>query len=565
MVYLLGVGSAFKKFNTDISDFFRGGGRGTWWLVGSSAFMASISAYTFTGASGVAYQAGWSVAIIYIGNALGLFLAFLLFAAWFRQIRAITAPEVIAMRFGVRTQQVYALMMVLFGVLGSGLVLWAMGIFTSSVFGFPTWSVILVLGLVVVIYSTSGGSWAVMATDFVQSLVMIPTTIIVGVLALLAMGGFSGMSELVHNAGLEGEFRLVNREGDFPNGQFTMTWVIALIITQSVLSNAMTTGPRYFSVKDGREARKAALLGFALMSLGCVFWFLPPMAARLLYEQDVLLAGAGLQQPFEASYAVASIHLLPVGMTGVIMVAMFSATMSSLDSGINRNAAIVMRDILPNLRQILGMKAIEEKRELLYSRIISVCMGAAVILVAIYFSLAGKSGMFDLMLDLGSMIATPMSVPMLLGLFIRKVPAWSAAFSMFCGFVFSILEMTMGLDWNFQEKVFIIGGASTVGFLLSALFWKRTSVDYQNQVEAFFTRMHTPVDFEKEIGEANDLSQLKILGNFVFGISGFFFLLLLIPNPLSGRLVILSLAVSVMLIALLMRWAGVRAERLASK
>ncbi|MBC2595704.1 hypothetical protein H5P28_15665 [Ruficoccus amylovorans] len=564
MLYLLGIGAAFKNFNHDISDFFRGGGRGTWWLVGASVFMANISAYTFTGASGVAFEAGWSVATIYIANSVGLFLAFLFFAAWFRQLRAITGPEVIEMRFGRTTQQLYAFLMVILGVVGSGLVLWAMAIFTAAVFGFPIWVIILVLGAVVMAYSTSGGSWAVMATDFVQSLIMVPTTIIVGVLALLAMGGFTGMGELVRNAGLESDFNLINGTGEFSGGQFTLTWALGIFMTQSILSNSMVSGPRFFSVKDGWEARKAAFLAFVLMAMGCVFWFLPPMAARLLFESDVLSAGASLNKPAEAAYAVASIKLLPLGMTGVIMVAMFSATMSSLDSGINRNAAIVIRDILPMLRKSMGLEPMEAERELVWSRWVSLALGLVVMGIALYYSLMGKAGMFEFMLALASMLGAPMSVPMLLGMFVKRVPAWSAVFAVFCGLMPSLLAFAFGLEWSFQQKVFINVGCGTAGFLSSMLFWKSASQAYRTKVEEFFTKMHLPVDFEKEVGKANDLSQLKILGNFVLGISSFFFLLLLVPNPLGGRVVILCLASSVALTGVLMRWVGARQARLSA-
>jgi Na+/proline symporter len=73
LLMLLGVGFAMRKMSSDVSDYFRAGAKGTWYLVGSSAFMAAFSAWTFTGAAGVAYEAGWSVIIIYASNAAGFF------------------------------------------------------------------------------------------------------------------------------------------------------------------------------------------------------------------------------------------------------------------------------------------------------------------------------------------------------------------------------------------------------------------------------------------------------------------------------------------------------------
>ncbi len=591
LVFLLLIGLAFRRFNSNISDFFRSGARGAWWLVGSSAFMAGISAYTFTGASGVAYTAGWSVAIIYIGNALGFFLAFLVFAPWFRQLRAITNPEVIRMRYGPFTQQFYAIFGVLTAVIGGGLQLWAMAIFTSAVFGFQIWQVIVVIGAVVVFYSTTGGSWAVMATDFVQSLIMIPLTVVIGVICLIEVGGMSGLNQLIGDAGLSREFRLINAQDDFPVYQFSIIWALAMLINQAGLTNTIATGQRYFMVKDGREARKAAFLAFVLMSMGSFFWFIPPMVARLRYEADVLVMGAQLNNPAEAAFAVASINLLPLGMTGMIVVAMFAATMSSMDSGINRNAAIFVRDIYPALcrmfakardrllrRRLLKRDghddAFEAGRQsrrgplsevglLLLGRVFSLIFGAIIILMALYFAQIGGRGMFDVMLDIAAMLGVPLSVPMLMGLFIKRVPGWSAMFAAICALIPAFLasEFLFGWGWNFQTKVFMNLSVGIVAYLATMPFWKTTTQDYRDQVTEFFTRMHTPVDFEKEIGQASDLSQLTLIGAFVCAVASFILLLLFLPNAWQGRLAIITVAGIVMGIGGLMIFIGRRGAR----
>jgi Na+/proline symporter len=107
---------------------------------------------------------------------------------------------------------------------------------------------------------------------------------------------------------------------------------------------------RYFSVDDERSAKKVALLCFALFVLGALIWFVPPLAMRVLYP-DLKAVWPGLANPHEASYAVAALTLLPNGLVGIMLAAMFSATMSSLSGLFNMHAAVVSKDIYQTLLQ----------------------------------------------------------------------------------------------------------------------------------------------------------------------------------------------------------------------
>lgn len=276
MVALISVGLTFRRFNENVSDYFRNGCKGTWWLVGSSAFMTTFSAWTFSGASGAAYEAGWSVLVIYLANSVGFVINALFLAPWFRQIRAITAPEVIRLRFGVTTQQFYAWMSFVMQTLYSSLHLLGLAIFCSAVFGYNIQQVIIVVGFVVLGYSLMGGSWAVTATDFLQTLILIPITILVAFLCLVKLGGIGALFDGIAAQGLTSDYAVFNSPDRFPLHAYTYAWAAAMLLKQIVGYNTLTGAQRYFLVKDGREARKAAWLGFALMTMGAFIWFIPP-------------------------------------------------------------------------------------------------------------------------------------------------------------------------------------------------------------------------------------------------------------------------------------------------
>lgn len=559
LLLMLVIGMVVQRMNKDVSDYFRNGCRGQWWLVGASAFMTMFSAWTFTGAAGVAFTAGWSVIIIFVANFIGFMLNFLFLAPWFRQLRATTAPEVIRDRFGLTTQQFYAWASVPTGLFYASLHLYGLAIFSSAVFGLNINMVIIGVGIVVLIYSTTGGSWAVMSSDFLQFLLLMPMTILLAFLSLKACGGIGGFIDLIHQKQLTTDFQIINSPDRFGGAKFSWLWAFA-IGTQLIFSaNTLNSAPRYFAVKDGREARKAALLAAIMMLLGSAIWFIPPMVARLLFEDQV--NAIAITTPAEAAYAVTSMKLLPVGMTGLMVVAMFSATMSSMDSGLNRNAAIFTKDIYPAWCRLRSRKPMHDKALLRLGQVFSMCMGVIIIFLASYFANHSTHGIFVIMNNIGALLGLPLAAPTLLAIFIRRVPWWSAIFSACCSLCVSAYSLTLTEPMLFHVKVFTILGVGIVTFLMTIPFWSTSTQAYRDKVNVFFKRMHTPVDFEKEIGQANDSTQLRIVGWFAIIIGALIHLLCIVPNSLTDRLGIVFVGMTLLGIGILMMCVGKRIDR----
>ena len=562
LAVLVGVGMVFRRFNENVSDYFRNGCKGTWWLVGSSAFMTAFSAWTFSGAAGAAYEAGWSVLVIYLANSVGFAINGLFLAKWFRQIRAITGPEVIRLRFGISTQQFYAWMSFVMQTLYSSLHLLGLAIFCSAVFGYKIEQVIVVVGAVVLIYSLIGGSWAVTATDFLQTLILIPITILVGVLCLVKLGGVGALFQGIQNMGLSSAYGVFNTPDQFPLRAYTYAWAIAMLLKNVIGYNTLTSAQRYFLVKDGREAQKAAWLGFVLMTAGAFIWFIPPMTARLLFHAEVM--AVDIPKAAEAAYAIASLNVLPLGMTGLMVVAMFAATMSSMDSGLNRNAAIFTNDIYPTLCRLFGRTAMQGKSLMRLGQVFSAVFGVCIVSIATYFANTEGRGVFEHMLNIGALLALPMAVPALMGLFIRTSPSWAAIVTVCVTLIPSAIGFfsaeLFGETWSFQQKVFINLAVGIVVYLLTMPFWNHMPEVYKRQAQEFFDRMLTPVDFEKEIGIPNDLRQLKIIGSFAAVIGGVICTLVLLPNPLVGRLGILFVGGFVLGVGGVFVWLGKRSE-----
>lgn len=555
LVFMLLTGLAFRRFISNFSDYFRSGCRATWWMVGASVFMTSFSAWTFTAAAGVAYSSGISVAIIFLANFIGYVVNVAWTAPWFRQLRAITFPEVIRERFGTVTQQAYVLLGTLPMLLTAAVVLVAVAVFTSAVFGFDKNIVIIVLGVVILLYSTIGGSWSVFATDFLQTLILMPVAVLVAVLSLMAIGGPANLVAEIHAQGVPQMLELIDNSGATPySGWFAMAMILFVMLTY----NSMSASVKYFACKDGREARKAAALAAVLMLIGAALWFIPPIVARLMFAD--LVAAQQIPNPGEASYAVIAMQLLPAGFTGLIVVAMFTATMSSLDSILNHFAAIVTQDVYkPFVR-----RGATDRELFLVGQACSFITGVAIVMLALFFANTEGLGLFDYMLLIGGLFGTPMVVPMFMALFVRRVPWWSALASIGAGFAISITAFVsgrMGYPWSYPQQIFSIVAASASTYLLTIPFARHATSDYRARVAAFYAKMHRPVDFEREVGNASDAAQLNLVGGVTTTIGAFIGLLALLPNPLAGRVQILAVAGAIVFFGVMMHVAAWRRKR----
>ncbi len=561
-VVLVGsLGAVFKNFNKDASDYFRSGARTTWWLLGTSLWISVVSANVFTGVAGAQFEGGLAPMASNWGIICAMILLATFLAAWFRQLRLITSVEVIRLRFGVVTEQVYAWKHVVLQPVYGGFQLFGLAIFVSAVFGLPMKAVIVGLAITIGLYTLTGGKWAVMATDFLQSLILVPITVVVSILCIKTLGGFGTFIEQSAEFGL---WDLAKPAGSHPDGKYTWSWVAAVFFMQIVAQLQLNWSSRFFAAKDGREAKKSAWLLLALFLFG-FHGLIAPYTARILYADKVMEVGAVLTKPAEAAYVVVCQELLPAGLLGLVIVAMFAATSSSMDSGINSNAAVVVRNVIPPILRKLKRPALSDTGELLAGKILSGLMILYITLIALYLSGIEGKGVFELVLDFAARVNFPLTLPTFLALLFRKAPRSAALLSAGMGLIiptiaFPLLE-AQDVAVTFQLRVLIIALSGIAGYFISYAFPQFDNEEVREKIRDFYRTMHTPVDFEKEVGESNDHLQMLILGRLSLLVAGMIALLLLVPNPLSDRLLILGMSAAVGAIGWLLLWGGKRARK----
>jgi Na+/proline symporter len=295
----------------------------------------------------------------------------------------------------------------------------------------------------------------------------------------------------------------------------------------------------------------AAILFFTVT----IVWFIPPMAAAILFPDISTInelkplgkkATAGI-------YLAMGIKLFPTGMIGVMICTIFSATISTLDHTLNRNAGIFVKNFY---NPILRKKA-SDKELMVISYISTIILGGLTIFSALFFSKQEGLNLFDLNMKLGVMMSLPFLIPLTLGVVYKKTPAWAGWSTMVIGMIASwLIQNYLSAQWvathllhisrdisarelidiDFFMGVFIIILLCTAWFFTTGLFFKNAPKAYKDTVEQFFQKINTPVDYQKEHGSAgNDREQFKILGGLCLAYATFFMLLMFIPNTFLGK------------------------------
>jgi solute:Na+ symporter, SSS family len=542
MALMLGIGFYAARFNRGASDYFKGSNRIPWLVAGLSSFMSGFSAWTFTGAAGLAYQHGLVAVLIYLGNAATFLLGYWVFAVRWRRARISTVMEYLVERFDERTRQAFSWTTVFFQLFTGASMLYGLGLFVASTCKLPLVWTIAGSGAIILAYCVVGGLWAVVITDFLQAVILMPFTIVMLVSSLQRVGGVSGLV-----GGLPPEMKSLALPGEF-GWLYVGCWTVMVTFGYNTAAMAQ----RYFSVDDERSAKKVAMLCFVLFVLGALVWFVPPLAMRVLYP-DLKAVWPGLANPHEASYAVAALTLLPNGLVGIMLAAMFSATMSSLSGLFNMHAAVVSKDIY----QTLVKKRSSERELLVVGWLATFGVGASMTALAMGMAARGAS-IFQVMLTFNTVMSLAYGPPALLGLVSKRTPRWSGLATFAAGLALGSYGAFVA-HWGLVTTTLVIIPVSCAVFFASALF-ERDDPEHRARREGLFQRLATPIDVARELGDTPDPTEkvFRFLSRATAGIGVLSLLLIFEAGPGEKTAVVFYAVTTLLMAAALTRVGRVR-------
>ncbi|MCF0069697.1 Na+:solute symporter [Dyadobacter sp. CY261] len=513
MVLMSGIGIFLGRYIKNIGDYFKGGSGISWLAGGISNFMTKFSSFVFVAYAGIAYSDGLVAITLIWSTIFPSVLAVFVYAKLWKRAGIISPVEYLETRFNASIRQIFSWSGVLLKVLDDMLKLYSIGIFVTAASGIPFETAVIFCGLVVAVYTVIGGFWAVIVTDVVQFVILFFSTLILVPLAYHAAGGISHMQEVIPD-----NMQFLNGKKGTPF--FVFVYYILIIIKYN---GNWTFIQRFYSAKTEEDGKKIGWLSAILFLIFPVIFLFPAVAARVILPE--------LENP-EMAYVALCLKLLPQGIMGLMLSAMFAATMSVLSAEYNVTASVLTRDIYQRL-----FRADSTPRETLWvARIMTLAVGLIVTVGALYVGRFG--GAFKANQYLTGIFSIPMIIPVIMGIVFWRPQPWGAIATLVIGIATGIaLNLNPQISWEMATFIEIV--VCIAVFLASGLFLSKDR-EYVNRVSRFFQKLASPAPAVSGASDSAVITGLMMLYAFAFLVTGSMFIFMGFPSAanLSGKLAI---------------------------
>lgn len=448
LAFMLCIGVYFSRREKSTKDFFLGGRRVYWWAAGISIFGTQLSAITFMSIPAKAYDTDWTYILIHVSIVMIAPVVVFFYLPFFRRLNLTTAYQYLESRFNVAVRMFGAVAFSLMQLGRMGIVLFLPAIALSTVTGLNIYICILIMGLFCTIYTTLGGIEAVIWTDVFQVIVLLGGAVAAIVVIALRLDG--GLPDIV-DIGLQADkFNVINLTWDW---RTTAVWVV---LVGNLFSNLVpysadqTVIQRYLTTATENQARRAIWTNAAMtLPAGLIFFFLGT-ALYVFYRTFPQNLGPNLESDAVLPWFI--VHELPSGMAGLVVAAIFAATMSSLDSSMNSMATVFVTDFYQRLKPDST-----DQLQLLLARIITVVLGAFATGCALLLVAYPIKSLWDLFLILLGLLGSTLAGVFVLGIFTHRANSLGAVIGIIC----SVLALVYVKEYT-QVHFFLYGAVGII-------------------------------------------------------------------------------------------------------
>lgn len=458
MVYL---GYYFMKGNDSTEEYFTASGQIPWWASGMSIFATMLSAISYMALPAKTYSSDWRYALMAVSIILIVPVVVRCYFPFFHRLKLASAYEYLERRFSLQVRLVASALFIIFMISRIGVVLLLPALALSTVTGISVLVSILLMGLVTIFYSTSGGIKAVIWGDVIQGFVLLAGLFIAIIFLLIDIDG--GVATLVEHSRAANKLHILDFSFDLSKPTF---WVVMFgglasnLITytsdQSIIQRYMTTSDERGSIKgiwlNGWMSAPASLLFYFVGA--ALFAYYSENPANL----DVTMTNSDSIFPYYIMYA------LPTGVAGLLIAAIFAATMSTLSSNINAVSNALTVDFYQRLTG--------KNNSIVWAKAISFGVGIVGTVVAAWLSFSRIESIFDEFQTIVGLFVSGLGGFFAMGIFTKRISAVGAL----VGMVGSAIILAMISRTNIH---FLLYGL--IGFTSSIVIAWLVSLSIPNQ------------------------------------------------------------------------------------
>jgi SSS family transporter len=433
-IYFIGMlllGFYFMRRENSTDDFFKAGGRIPWWAAGISIFATTLSAITFIAIPAKSYAADWRMFMFNMAIIMIAPIVIRYFLPFFRRFNFDTAYQYLEARFNRAVRWLASALFVFFMVSRIAVVLFLPSLALNAVTGFSIYWAIIIMGVVTIIYCTSGGMEAVVWGDVIQGFILLGGAFVALAFMLAGVeGGLSGFFEITSQ---NQKFHTFDFRFDFSQPVFWVVLIGGLANTLITYTSDQSVVQRYMTTKDEKATGQSIWLNGILAIPVTIIFFLLGTGLYAYYTSNPEHMSV-LNPNIDSVFPQFIVSQMPAGVAGLLIAAIFAAAMSTLSSNINSVSAVITSDFY----KVLAVKAGHKKQMAVarWSGIIVGLLGMSMALMLATWNIASLWDQFNTFLGL---LTAGLGALFVMGIFFPRISGKAALIGVLAGIVILIL------------------------------------------------------------------------------------------------------------------------------
>ena len=466
IIYLAAVlfaGMYFSKKRMTGKEYFKGDGTIPWWVTSVSIFATLLSPISSLSIAGNSYNGTWVLWFAQLGIFIAVPLTIRLFLPVYSKLKIDTAYHYLELRYKSKGLRVLgALLFIIYQIGRMSIIMYLPSVVLAPLVGININVLIIIMGIIAIVYSYGGGLKSVLWTDFIQGLVLIAGVVFTLIYLVFSIdGGIGTIFTTLQN----GKFLAPNEVVFDPNILKSSVFIILVgagINTFSSYISSQDVVQRFTTTTDIKELRKMTF-GNGFLSIGTTtVIYLIGTALFVFYHQNPQLLQTAHQDQIFASFIV---YQLPIGISGILIAAIYAASQSTLSTGLNSVATSWVLDIQDSFN-----RQISEEKQTRIAKLVSLGVGIIAIIVSMILANGEIKSAYEWFNSFMGLVLGVLAGIFVLGVITKKATSMGA----YAGFFTSAI-IVINLKYNHPEvtswsyAIISIGVSCIIGYIISLI------------------------------------------------------------------------------------------------